>query len=242
MAIGDDAVAAGMALVVGGTDLVKDGADHHNTTRDYVAQRTSAITPVSKGGTGASNAGAARTNLGAAAASHTHSAADITSGTLNIPGAIYAHGINSMSGSIVSSGDIGAAGKVQAVESRVYPVGGSWVTAALDGSGYLGIVPSAERFKQDIAPRVYTLAEAATIGRLVVEYRLKASVEELGAAAVFEVGIIAERLAHAGFPEFVVYGPEGEVLSIHYSAMVTVALSAFVEIDARLAALEGNRA
>lgn len=39
---------------------------------------------VVNGGTGASDAAGARTNLGAAAASHTHSAADITSGTLPV--------------------------------------------------------------------------------------------------------------------------------------------------------------
>ena len=38
--------------------------------------------PVSSGGTGAASAAAARTSLGAAAESHTHSAADVTAGTL----------------------------------------------------------------------------------------------------------------------------------------------------------------
>jgi hypothetical protein len=46
------------------TDLVKDGAEEINKTRDYLAQRTSAVTPVAKGGTGATNAAGARSNLG----------------------------------------------------------------------------------------------------------------------------------------------------------------------------------
>lgn len=44
---------------------------------------TSGAVPVANGGTGATSAAAARTNLGAAAASHTHSASDVTSGSLS---------------------------------------------------------------------------------------------------------------------------------------------------------------
>lgn len=38
MPIGDDAAAAGFALVSGATDLAKDGDTEINRTRDYVAQ------------------------------------------------------------------------------------------------------------------------------------------------------------------------------------------------------------
>jgi hypothetical protein len=153
---------------------------------------------------------------------------------------------------VVSSGDIGCAGRVQAVGSRSFTVGSSWVAAALDGAGYLGIQPSAARFKQDAKPRRYSLADAATIGRLVVEYRLVAVVAELGELAPVEVGIIAERLLEAGFGEFVVFNtnddvPGREVVSINYAQLVTVALSslvdvaeAFADINERLLRLEGN--
>ncbi len=63
MATGDAALAAGMDVVDPATDLVRDGADAINYTRDQIAQRTNAVTPVAKGGTGATNAAAARTNL-----------------------------------------------------------------------------------------------------------------------------------------------------------------------------------
>lgn len=47
MPIGDDAVAAGFPLVNAATDLVKDGAQEINRTRDEVAQ-TKALVPTGK--------------------------------------------------------------------------------------------------------------------------------------------------------------------------------------------------
>lgn len=49
MAIGDDAQAAGFAIVNGATTKVKDVDDEINRTRDYVAQ-TKNLIPVGKGG------------------------------------------------------------------------------------------------------------------------------------------------------------------------------------------------
>lgn len=69
MAIGDDATAAGLALVpdTGEGGEVRYGARELNRTRDYIAQvkgLIAAIWPVTKGGTGANNANQARVNLG----------------------------------------------------------------------------------------------------------------------------------------------------------------------------------
>lgn len=63
MAIGDDALAAGMDLV-SGTDDRRNGWEEDNKTRDYIAQRTATVTPVDKGGTGATTPAGARSNLG----------------------------------------------------------------------------------------------------------------------------------------------------------------------------------
>ena len=69
MAIGDDAAAAGFALVPNsGTGAeVALGAQEINRTRDYVAEIKALILstwPVNKGGTGATAAVGARNNLG----------------------------------------------------------------------------------------------------------------------------------------------------------------------------------
>lgn len=47
MAVGDDAKAAGFALVTG-SDIIRNGDDEINKTRDYVAQ-VKALIPTSKG-------------------------------------------------------------------------------------------------------------------------------------------------------------------------------------------------
>lgn len=67
MAVGDDALNAGMQIMTG-TELANTLDTEVNLTRDYIAQRTSAVTPIAKGGTGATSASAARTALGLSAA------------------------------------------------------------------------------------------------------------------------------------------------------------------------------
>src|SRR5690606_23793059 len=63
MANGDAAAAAGMDVLTGNEDR-RLGYDEINKTRDYIADRTSEVTPIAKGGTGATTAAAARINLG----------------------------------------------------------------------------------------------------------------------------------------------------------------------------------
>jgi hypothetical protein len=69
VAIGDDATAAGMALVpdTGDGGQVRLGAQEINRTRDYIAQVKALIKgtwPVSNGGTGGTDTPTARANLG----------------------------------------------------------------------------------------------------------------------------------------------------------------------------------
>lgn len=69
MAVGDDAQAAGYALVpnTGEEGRVRYGAREINRTRDYIAQVKALILniwPIARGGTGASTVAGARANLG----------------------------------------------------------------------------------------------------------------------------------------------------------------------------------
>jgi hypothetical protein len=87
MAVGDDAVAAGLPLVPA-TGLVEEGYIEINRTRDEVAQARALVLPVwpiTRGGTGAANAAGARSNFGIFTG--TDAPSDVVGG--NVDGNIY---------------------------------------------------------------------------------------------------------------------------------------------------------
>jgi hypothetical protein len=225
MAIGDAAVAAGMQLVIGSTDLVRDGYTEHNRTRDYIAQRTSAVQPVAKGGTGATNPGAARANLGAAAASHTHHWSQVVFGGANL--------------------DVGPTGYLQAGAGmrsygvRYLTITNGPATMACAADGVFGIAPSARRFKQDIQDWQPTPAQLA--GILAIRHRLfryTAEVERAGEEARLEHGVIAEELLELGLDWLVVFDDAGATLSVHYDKLALALLVVLQDQERRLARLE----
>ncbi|MDU0367679.1 hypothetical protein RWH45_10660 [Microbacterium sp. KSW4-17] len=85
MATGDNALAAGMDLVAGTTPLNTVDTEI-NKTRDYIAERTNAVTPISKGGTGATTAAGARSALGVTTAAEVDKRA--LKNTMNWPYAV----------------------------------------------------------------------------------------------------------------------------------------------------------
>lgn len=188
-----------------------------------------------------------------------------TPGTLSSAGAINAGttmsaGGNITGGGLISTGGISAAGGISAggdltgdnvqlggngtlYSTYAYsnPVVTAYLAAYINGpDGRLGATPSALRFKQDIVPRVYTVAEAVKLSALVVNYRLKEAVQMYGQQAPTEVGMIAESLIAAGFPEFVAFDAQGNTLSIHYERICLVVIGAFSELASRVAVLEAK--
>lgn len=111
---------------------------------------------------------------------------------------------------------------------------GLWVNS----DGRIGISSSAERYKQDIQPRAYTLAQIATIQ--VVDYRLRTAVDLLGDAARVEVGVIAEQLVAAGLSEFVQFNPDGTTETVAYDRLALVALAGVQELIQRVELLEAR--
>lgn len=264
MAIGDLAAAAGMA-VMDGTEDRQRGFEEINRTRDYIASKTSAVLPVAKGGTGAITAAAARAALGADDAGNlakgtlpiarggtgATTAADART-ALGVPALGHAHHWDSITGKpvLVSLGYLDqriAAGSTQPIYSghgRNNPVSTNYVSAYLNSDGRLGATPSAERFKQDIEPRTYTLDQLRLMQ--VVIYRIRTAVESLGDDAPFEVGVIAEQLVTAGLSEFVVFDAAGRTQSVAYERLVLVVIGAvqdladrFAELERRITAIEG---
>lgn len=92
MALGDDAVADGMALVNGNQTLARDIDDVENQTRDYIAQRNRSVRPIQYGGTGGNTAAAALSALGASPAGHNHDGRYITAGGTDAGDLAIAHG------------------------------------------------------------------------------------------------------------------------------------------------------
>lgn len=111
MAIGDDALAAGLDLVAG-TVLANTIDTEINKSRDYTAQDRVAVRSVARGGTGSNTAAGARTNLGAAATSHTHTFASITGKPSAYTPAAHTHSPNDLTSAVpVTKGGTGGTSK-----------------------------------------------------------------------------------------------------------------------------------
>lgn len=255
MATGDDAIAAGMDVVDGATTLASTVDTEINKTRDYIAQRTSTVTPVSKGGTGATSAGAARTNLGLGSAATkdattSPSVGDVVlyggSGRINV-GTPTSNG-NATTKEYVDTTtynrstidyafdlrdsditDIRAGLLTSAVYNR--DLGGvtrrvTWTSDA----GQLGYASSLREHKQDITPAA--LAKSVLRQIPIVQYRYKAQValqqQDPEHHVAVEIGTLADDLHALGLWQFVTYDGHGEDAApqgVHYELLGLAAIA-----------------
>ena len=256
--IGDAAAAAGMAVLTGGEDAATLD-EEVNRTRDYIAQRTSTVQPVNKGGTGATSAAAARANLGAAAAAdvatslagkaatgHKHTTGDITSGVLPIArGGTGASSIDGARASLDVAPNIAYYGGFRRDVWDRNITGqrrSAWIEDA-GGTINLGHTASTRASKQNIRPVGLTEQQLRAIP--VVLYRYRAEVDrersEPGYRAATEIGTIADDLHDLGLWHFVVYegrGDDARPVSVHYELLGLAALALAQQLAGRLDALE----
>jgi hypothetical protein len=109
-----------------------------------------------------------------------------------------------------------------------------WISSA----GVFGYASSSRTKKQDIVSANIDINSVLSVEPK--QFRYIKAVEQFGADAPIELGMIAEDLHDAGLTHFVDYGPDGDIQGIHYSTYV-VALQAVVrDLAARVAALESK--
>lgn len=239
---GDAAILAGLD-VMDGTESVKGtngGWRAINKTRDMIAIWAAGIRSIATGGTGADNAAGARANLGA------NDASNLTTGTLpaaRLPD--HQHTISGGNGVIGLGDALDDKADDDYVKNRVAaspasqqplynpygranPVSTSWVAAALNSDGRLGIQPSSIRFKTILGDY-----EGSTLELHPVLYVLNDDENEEQRA-----GFVAEQVAEH-LPHGVVLDSDGQPLALQLDAIVAALVLDVQHLTARLAELEG---
>lgn len=232
--------------------------------------------PVANGGTGSTTAAGARTNLsvyskaevdasidgrasdaeltalagtvaGKANTAHTHAAADVVSGILDVaripdlPGSKITGNMDlgiatfkSVNAQVTGSLTVADIYSTNTYGNTVAGHGGfRTVSVALDG--YMGGLTSSRRFKQDIGDAL--LSREVLRSLRVVFFRYIADVESAGAAAAVHLGLIAEEVHDLGLTWLVDY-EDGVPYALNDRFIPFVALLLAQDAEDRIDALE----
>lgn len=240
MAIGDDALAAGMTLVNGNAaNSAPTIDDYINETRDFIAQRTNAITPVAQGGTGAASAAAARANL-AVPETAVPGLKFTTPGfgriSFQAPGVAFESEI-ALASSLAAKADASAlAGKARrSVEDGylnpvIYGRGtsGQWRSLAVQADGTLAQTASAARFKTNAEALDVTDEQLAALQLTEFDWI---------ADGTHDVGVIADEVEKV-LPWAVFHDENDIILGVHYDRLGLALLPVVQRLLARVADLE----
>lgn len=252
---GADALAAGMPLVPG-TGLASDIEEYINQTRDFIAQRTSNVTPIAKGGTGATTAAAARTNLDVN--SKQEDADAIKTRVINLSSATNAIQLQWIGGRVrivIDASVIGDIAHVSDLGAYISSAGGTitgslflpnaspavsgYAVAYINADGRVSRGASSERYKKHISE-----IDPASLGDIFPALHRFQMRQGDG---TWKYGWIAERLAEDTDTEpFVVYNDQGTPDSIDFIALL-IAQNAQLHqqldlLEQRLDALEARHA
>ena len=171
------------------------------------------------------------------------SGAFTTSSTANIQGTLTTTGGTWSSGSLINNG-----GYMQCPDTRTRSAtGGLAMFVASNGTYHVG--SSSRRYKTDIEN--YEVDVDALLSIQPIRFRYKSEVEEVGDAAGYTTGFIAEDFDEAGLTEYVVYSedkdgqmiPEGiqyEKLCVGLQTVATKQQQTIESLIARIEALESK--
>lgn len=266
MANGDDALAAGMDVLDGNEDR-REGYDEINKTRDYIAQRTSAVTPIEKGGTGASTAETARAALGIPEIGTANSAeanklpvynsnGQLTTANPTLSGhaASKQYTDNTAAAAAAGARQFNDDGLTYSVVGRHLRVSGNVLSttgtfyaggAAPASSGYaVAYIDGDGRLAKNASSERYKQdisdVDPATLGDVwpdLVKYQLRAG------DGSWKYGYIAERLAESPDLEpFVVYADVGTGPIPDSIDFIMLLIAQNAQLNQRVAALEADRA
>lgn len=219
------------------TAKVGEGAMEINKTRQYIADRTAAVTPIAKGGTAGTTAAAARTNLGVpwdgtgSALKFTNPAFGVLS--FEIPGLAYPTSLASaasVDGKVNRSGDTITGDLVvngQIFIPNSYAVSGGYVSAWITSDGRIGKTASARRFKENIDE-----VDPLSLGDLFPELVEYSFIDGDGSRTL---GYIADDMEGTDAERFVTYD---SAMRVEAYDIIGLLLAQVANLNARLRAYE----
>lgn len=253
---GTDALNAGMPLVPG-TGHASDIDEYINQTRDFIAQRTSTVTPVAKGGTGATTAAVARANLDVNSKQEDFDA--LKTRVINLSSATNAIQLQWTGGRVrlvIDASNVGDIATLADTNDKIGTAGGTilgnlflpnsspatagYAVAYINNDGRVSRGASSERYKKYISE-----IDPASLGEIFPA--LNRFQMRQGDPGAWKYGWIAERLAeHEDTEPFVVYNEQGAPDSIDFIALL-IAQNAQLHqavdlLSQRLEALEASHA
>ena len=229
------------------------GYDEINKTRDYIAARTNAVTPVTKGGTGASTAAAARANLSITAANVPSNAGNVQADLDSLAGGVASANSRTVDQLVSGSRRLGinpnVNGEVGWATSEPFAAGGplycggplysphaynnpvtvgTYYAAYIQPDGRIGRTPSAAKYKHDIEDY-----QGSALGIRPVVYVLNDDPDE-----TLRLGVIADQADE--HEPLLVQRSDGEVEGFSYELLSVALLADVRRLVARVEELEGR--
>lgn len=188
-------------------------------------------TPGTLSSAGAINAGTTMS----AGANITSTGGDIISSSGNVSGAtVTASGSVTAGANVSASGQVISAGIINSTGTKANTVTVGYSAVYIDSTGNMGGNTSSRRYKQDITPIVTDTV--GFLGLTTYKFRYIAAVQELGAAAPYEYGLMAEDVVKVA-PWACFYEADGvTVRGINYDRLVVTLLNVVQDHERRLKA------
>jgi hypothetical protein len=115
----------------------------------------------------------------------------------------------------------------------IYGVAVSGVPVVVNSSGQLGMQPSSERYKTDIAPMPPMSERLGQLRPVTFHYKQD--------PRTLQYGLIAEEVAKV-YPELVIRDEKGTILSVHYEELAPILLNEVQKQEKRIAAQDQRAA